>query len=79
VESHQRFAEREGSFPFPLLSDPDLTVARLYEVVSEDGRKARRAVFVIDQNGDILRALPYYNPANSEQFLEIFEALGFSL
>lgn len=78
-ESHSRFAEREGGFPFPLLSDPRLEAISAYEVMDEQGQKARRALFVVAQNGRIECAIPYYNPANSAQFLEVFQALGMSL
>jgi peroxiredoxin Q/BCP len=76
LESHQMFAERLGGVPFPLASDLDLTLARLYGVVDESGKRARRAVFVIDRDGTVLLALPYYNPANVSQFEHVFLALG---
>jgi len=76
VESHSRFAEREGGFPFPLLSDPMLEAISAYEVIDEQAQKARRALFVVAQNGRVECAIPYYNPANSAQFLEVFQALG---
>jgi len=47
--------------------------------MDEQGQKARRALFVVAQNGRIECAIPYYNPANSAQFLEVFQALGMSL
>jgi alkyl hydroperoxide reductase subunit AhpC len=50
-----------------------------FGVVDETGRKARRALFVIDQDSTVRCAIPYYNPANSGQFLEMLEALGLSV
>ena len=48
LDSHERFAARRG-LTFPLLSDPDKDVARLYGVAGTFGVK--RAVFVIDPDG----------------------------
>lgn len=76
VESHRRFEQELGGLPFPLLSDADLTVARQYGVVDETGKRTRRAVFVIGEDGTVRHAVPYYNPANLQQFQEIFAALG---
>jgi len=76
LESHQAFCEAIGGCPFPLVADPNLVAGRLYGVVAEDGRRTRRAVFVIDRGGTLLHALPYFNPGNVGQFLEVFRALG---
>lgn len=48
LDSHERFAARRG-LTFPLLADPDKTVARLYGVTGTLGIK--RAVFVLDAEG----------------------------
>jgi peroxiredoxin Q/BCP len=48
LDSHERFAARRG-LTFPLLADPDKTVARLYGVTGPLG--IRRAVFVLDAEG----------------------------
>ena len=48
LDSHERFAARRG-LTFPLLADPDKTVARLYGVTGTLGIK--RAVFVVDAEG----------------------------
>ena len=76
LESHLAFCEALGGCPFPLASDPELVAARLYDVVGEDGKRSRRAVFVIDRGGRIIHAAPWYQPESTAQFLEIFEALG---
>ena len=76
LESHERFAQAMGGCPFPLVSDEPLDAARLYGVVGEDGRRNQRAVFVIDQGGTLLHQIPWYQPGNIGQFMEIFEALG---
>lgn len=48
LDSHERFAARRG-LTFPLLADPDKTVARLYGATGPLGTK--RAVFVVDADG----------------------------
>ncbi|MCS7207848.1 MAG: peroxiredoxin [Dehalococcoidia bacterium] len=72
----ERFGQALGGCPFPLASDPDLQVARAYGVVSADGRRAQRAVFVIDAEGRIVEAIPWFQPGNVAQFLQVFQALG---
>ena len=52
VASHDRFADRNGGFAFPLLADPDLAVGRSYGVVGPLGFY-RRSAFVIDPKGTI--------------------------
>ena len=79
LESHASCAEKQGGFPFPLLSDQDRSVSKAYDVLDESGRRSRRALFVIDQQGTVQCAIPYYNPANSGQFVEALESLGLSL
>ncbi|MBI2166286.1 MAG: redoxin domain-containing protein [Chloroflexi bacterium] len=76
LESHQRFAEAMGGCPFPLASDEKLEVARLYGVVSEDGRRSNRALFVIDGQCQVTLAIPWYQPGNMGQLMELFQALG---
>ena len=76
LASHERFCQELGGCPFPLVSDQELVAARLYGVVGEDGRRSHRAIFVIDRGGTILHQIPWFQPGNIGQFLEIFEALG---
>ena len=60
VKSHEKFKEKMH-FPFELLSDPDQTVCKLYEVIQEKsmyGKKymgVERSTFLIDAQG-VLRA-----------------------
>ena len=76
LDSHRSTVEQMGGLPYPLLSDERLLVAAEYEALSDDGRKSRRCVYVIDQGGVILVKIPWFQPGNPGQFLEIFEALG---
>jgi peroxiredoxin len=73
--SHERFSQAE-SFPFPLLSDPDLSAAHAFGIADDSGGRSTRAVFVAGADGRIRAAIPYYNPANPSQFQAVFEALG---
>lgn len=79
LESHRRFAKQQGGFPFPLASDRDLALARAYDVVSEDGKRSRRAVFVIDRDGTVKAANDQYQPQDMSQFASVFSALGLEM
>lgn len=73
---HERFVDRLGGLPFPLLADPDLEVARLYGVADEQFKRAGRAVFVIDRDGTVKERFVPYSVASTEHFLAVFEAIG---
>ncbi len=61
VASHDKFAARE-SLPFPLLSDADETVCRLFDVIKQKslyGRKylgVERSTFLLDGSGRLRQA-----------------------
>jgi thioredoxin-dependent peroxiredoxin len=61
IASHEKF-KRKMAFPFELLSDPDKTVCKLYDVIQEKslyGRKflgIERSTFVIDGKGVLRHA-----------------------
>ena len=76
LDSHQRFCDTVGGYPFPLASDVDQEAARAYEVLDDDGKRSRRAAFVIDETGTIIHQIPWYQPGNPGQLMEIFQALG---
>lgn len=50
IDSHERFAEKQGGFAFPLLADTDKTVAEAYGTLGPLGFP-RRSVFVVDGDG----------------------------
>ena len=52
VESHERFANEQGGFGFPLLADEDKAVGAAYGIIGPVGFY-RRSVFVIDGEGII--------------------------
>lgn len=54
VETQKRFAE-SLKLPFPLLADPDGTVARAYGVAG--GGYAKRVTFVIGKDGSVVKVL----------------------
>ena len=76
LESHSSFCESLGGCPFPLASDPRLEVARSYEALADDGSNEVRSVYVLEQDGIIIHKIPWYQPGNVGQFMEIFQALG---
>jgi peroxiredoxin len=52
-EEHAAYAARLG-LPFPLLSDPGLTIARAYGAVRPDGESVARTVVLVDEDGTIV-------------------------
>ena len=73
--AHRQFAAH-ANLPFPLAADHDLALARAYGVVDDDGRRSRRAVFVIGTDGVVALALVPYQPGVAGQFMAVFEALA---
>ena len=55
-ESHQRFRD-EHDLPFVLLSDPEKTAIKMYEVDGPFGVGVRRATFLISQDREIKDAV----------------------
>jgi peroxiredoxin Q/BCP len=76
LDSHQAFAERLGELPFPLASDESLAAAKAFDVVDDEGKRSRRAVFVIDRGGTVLHVERWFQPGNPTQYEAIFRALG---
>lgn len=52
AESHASYAAKLG-LPFPLLSDPDRSLASAYRVLKPDGRGIQRTVYGIRSDGTI--------------------------
>jgi thioredoxin-dependent peroxiredoxin len=78
LDSHRAFLDRMNRPPFPLLSDPQGEAAKAFGAWDSDERRAKRALFVIDDQGRILHACVPYNPSNLAQYEQLFQALGFS-
>jgi peroxiredoxin Q/BCP len=52
VESHQDYVEKMR-FNFPLLSDPERTIARAYHALKDDDKGIQRTVYVIGRDGTV--------------------------
>ena len=52
VEGHRGYVEKM-QFTFPLLSDPERTIAGAYNALKEDGRGIQRTVYVIGRDGTV--------------------------
>lgn len=74
VQSHERFAESQGGFAFPLLADTDKSVGAAYGVVGPVGFY-RRSVFVIDAEGVVRYAHRAVAGLSFRSTSEIVEAL----
>ena len=74
LDSHRRFAERLG-VPFALASDTDLAVSRAFGVADVEQGRARRAVFVIAEDGTIVHANRRYTPSNPSEYEAAVTAL----
>ena len=69
AESHAGYAARLR-LPFPLLSDPDLDIARAYGALRPDGLTISRSVVVIERDGSVV-----YSQAGSPGAAIVLEAL----
>ncbi len=76
VESHEAFCESLGGCPFPVASDPSGEVAGVYGARDESENRGVRAVYVLDADGVVAHKIPWYQPGNVGQFMEVFQALG---
>jgi len=82
LSSHENFKSGHG-FPFELLSDPDETVCRLFDVIREKNMYGRRVMgverstFLIDANGVLRREWRKVKvPGHVEEVLEAVKALA---
>jgi len=75
LDSHRKFAERLGGVPFPMLSDEEGRVIRLYGVGKPEGKGARRSIFVVDRDGRILHANTRYSVSEPKHYQAILDAL----
>jgi peroxiredoxin Q/BCP len=75
-DTNRKFAE-SLALDYPILSDPDKTVARAYGVVSGDRAYASRWTFYIGVDGRILYVDKQVNPsAHGQDIVERLKALG---
>jgi len=66
LEDNKAFAAKEHA-DFPMLADPEKTVARAYGVIPPERQLARRWTFYIDPAGKIAAIDKEVNPATSGQ------------
>ena len=52
IESHKSYVEKLR-FNFPLLSDPERTMAGAYHALKDDGKGIQRTVYVIGRDGTV--------------------------
>jgi peroxiredoxin len=76
LDSHRRFAESLGGLDFPHLSDAELKVSGLYNVVNDSGNGCRRSLFVIDRDGVIRHANRAYQVNEQSQYQAVLDALS---
>ena len=78
-QSHQKFAEKY-ELPFILLSDPELTAIKAYDVWKEKKLYGKtslgvvRATYIIDENGTIIKVFEKAKPDTNA--CDILEFLG---
>jgi len=76
TESHRQFREKYN-LPFTLLSDPEKTVIRMYDVDGPLGIAVRRATFLVDQGRVIQDAvLADFRISRHEEFVRNAVALS---
>jgi len=76
TESHRQFREKYN-LPFTLLSDPEKTVIRMYDVDGPLGITVRRATFLVDQGRVIQDAvLADFRISRHEEFVRNAVALS---
>jgi peroxiredoxin Q/BCP len=81
LKSHEKFREKQA-FPFQLISDPDESLCRLFDVIKEKsmyGRKFMgivRSTFLIDEQGVLRQAWSKVRvPGHVDEVLEAVRAL----
>jgi peroxiredoxin Q/BCP len=77
AETNREFAE-SLSLDYPILSDPEKTVALAYGVLNDAGSYARRWTFYIGEDGRILKIDKEVKPATSgADLVRNLQTLGF--
>jgi peroxiredoxin (alkyl hydroperoxide reductase subunit C) len=56
VDSHLRWARELGGISYPLLADPDGSLAQAYGVFDDDEKVALRATFILDRKRNVVYA-----------------------
>lgn len=58
LADQEAFAAKHGGFRFPLIADPEATIAKAYDVFKDDWKMTGRATAVIDESGLIRKTYP---------------------
>lgn len=81
IKSHEKFANK-FSLPFPLVSDPDVEIAKAYGVYGERSMYGKtymgvnRVTFLIDHDGVVRKVWPKVKPdGHAEDVLKAIEDL----
>ena len=77
LESHRKWAEELGGVEYPLLSDAEKAVSRLYDVLDENEGVSMRATFIINPTREITYVVvSHTNVGRSvEETLRVLKAL----
>jgi peroxiredoxin 2/4 len=77
VNSHIKWSEELGGVDYPLLSDDEKTVSRLYDVLNESEGVCLRATFIINPTGEFTYlVISHANVGRSvEETLRVLKAL----
>ena len=77
IASHRSWAEELGGIDYPLLSDAEKKVSRVYGVLDEKEGVALRATFLINSNGEVAYVvMSHVNVGRSvEETLRVLKAL----
>jgi peroxiredoxin len=58
LEAQKAFADKLGGLRFPLIADPDATVAHAYDAYKEEWKVSTRATLLIDEEGIVRLTWP---------------------
>jgi peroxiredoxin Q/BCP len=75
IDSHVSWAS-EMTFPFALVSDPELNVADLYGSHAAGRRVASRTVYVIGKDGNVVWREMKFNALNEESYASLAAAVA---
>ncbi|MAG36820.1 MAG: peroxiredoxin [Dehalococcoidia bacterium] len=76
VDSHDQWCDKLGGLSYPLLADTQLEVIKQYDVLSPDGSKAQRALFVVDRKGTLRWKNESYDVRDPAQYQSLIDALA---
>ncbi|MFB0901056.1 MAG: redoxin domain-containing protein [Dehalococcoidia bacterium] len=75
IKDIANFQNDLGAFPFQIASDFNGSLAKELNIYDINEKKSNRAIFIFNQKCEIIFKNTFYQPANFDQFLEIFTFL----